>query len=86
MKVFELLVLLSDDLFVLKTQKLPFFFKVSDNLAETFLQQIDLRLHQLDFLCLLELLLGQFLHCETLLFQVCQRLLVVQFELRVSVV
>ena len=62
MEILELLVLLSNDLLILKLEKLALFFKISDNLAQRLLQQLNLRLQKLDLLVFLELFLCVLLH------------------------
>ena len=61
-QIAKLLVLLSHDLFVLELEQLALLLKVGDNLAKTLLEQVDLRLEQLDLLRLFELTLCVLLH------------------------
>ena len=77
-QVFQLLMLLSDDLLVLKLQELSLLFKVSYDLCQTLLKKLDLRLKKLDLLVLLKLLLSMLLYGLTFLSQVLDGLFIVQ--------
>ena len=85
-QIAELLVLLSHDLFVLELEQLALLLKVGDDLAKTLLEQVDLRLEQLDLLRLLKLTLSVLLHRKTLMVQFVLRLIIVQLKLSVPIV
>ena len=61
-QVSQLFMLLTHDLLVLELEQLSLFLKVSDNLTETLLKQVDLRLEQLDLLGFFKLALSMLLH------------------------
>lgn len=86
MEIFELFVLLFDNLFVLEPQELSFFLKIGYDLAETFLEQLDFGLHQLDLFCLFELFLRMLFHRQAFLLEFDLGLLVVQLKLSVPIV
>ena len=76
-KIAELLMLLSHDLLVLELEQLALLLKVGYDLAKTLLEQVDLRLEQLDLFRLFKLTLSVFLHRKTLLVQFVFGLIVV---------
>ena len=86
MQILKLLVLLSDNLLVLKLKELTFFFKVGNDLTKTLLEKIDLGFKKLDFLILFKLPLSMFLHGLAFLHELTRRLIIVKFQLGVSVV
>ena len=76
-KIAELLMLLSHDLLVLELEQLALLLKVGYDLAKTLLEQVDLRLEQLDLFRLFKLTLSVLLHRKTLLVQFVFGLIVV---------
>ena len=78
--------LLSNDLLILELQKLTLFLKVSDDLPETFLEQLNFGLQKLDLLVLFKLFLSMLFHCHAFLAKLSHGLLVVQLQLSVFVV
>ena len=77
--------LFADDLFILELQKLPLFLKVSDDLAETFLEEVDLGLEKFDFLVFFKLLLGLLFDSLAFGLEVSLDLLILELDLRVFV-
>jgi len=86
MQVFQLFVLLADNLLVLELKELTFLFKVSNDLAKTLLEKIDLSFEKLDFLILFKLPLSMFLHGLAFLLKLSLCLIIVKFQLGVLVV
>lgn len=85
-QVSQLFMLLTHDLLVLELEQLSLFLKVSDNLTETLLKQVDLRLEQLDLLGFFKLALSMLLHGHTLLLQLASCLVIVQFKLSIFII
>ena len=85
-QVSQLFMLLTHDLLVLELEQLSLLLKVGDNLTETLLKQVNLRLEQLDLLGFFKLALSMLLHGHALLLQLASRLVIVQFKLSIFII